>query len=938
MKTGNHAVTFLTGIMLTVALSLAPAATLWAGSGQVAAPPPPSMATVQSAYGHLPLSFEANEGQTDSSVQFLTRGRGHQLFLTPSEAVLALRTGEAKAEGQADDATQGKPFSNPSAPSHSVVRMTFDGANPQAEVVGLDQLPGIVNYFIGDDPSKWRTHIPTYQKVAYTNIYPGIDLVYYGNQGQLEYDLIVAPGADPNLIRLLFDGAETVEVDPATGDLVLTLSEPSANSALRTEHSAIAASATLHLHKPVVYQRNEQGEKHLLAGTYVLLASEASSPRPASEALGSTETPHVAFQVASYDTSQPLIIDPVLSWATYLGGSSGEAGSGIAVDQAGQAYMTGTTNTPGSGFPGTAGSLIQSTLGGFNDAFVTKLNTAGTAILYSTYLGGSAFDGGTAIAVDQAGQAYVTGSTDTPGSGFPGTAGSLIQSTYAGGADAFVAKLNAAGTALVYSTYLGGSGNDRGLEIAVDPAGQAYVTGDTDTPGSGFPGTAGSLIQSTFAGGFDDAFVTKLNAAGTSLVYSTYLGGSGFDAGSGITVDQAGNAYVTGFTDTPGSGFPGTAGSLIQSTYAGGADAFVAKLNAAGTALLYSTYLGGSGDDFGSGIAVDQVGQAYVTGSTARPGSGFPGTAGSLIQNTLGMFRDAFVTKLNAAGTALVYSTYLGGSGEDAGTAIAVDQAGQAYVTGVAGFGFPGTAGSPIQSTFAGPGRSGDAFVTKLNAAGTALLYSTYLGGVGFDAGSGIAVDQAGNAYVTGNTDTPGSGFPGTAGSIIQSTNGGDRDAFVAKITTNLPFAAFRAKAEIDLRHRPHHDEFEARHGHHEDEFEGHHRRQKKDEFEMTAIFTLDPNNNGIAPLTEAVTVQVGTFATTIPAGSFTQKKGRFTFEGVIDGVKLEAVLRSLILGNDYEFKVEGKGADLTGTENPVTVGLTIGDDSGSKTIRAKIE
>ncbi|MEP6936202.1 MAG: SBBP repeat-containing protein, partial [Nitrospirota bacterium] len=271
------------------------------------------------------------------------------------------------------------------------------------------------------------------------------------------------------------------------------------------------------------------------------------------------------------------------------------------------------------------------------------------------------------------------------------------------------------------------------------------------------------------------------------------------------------------------------------------------------------------------------------------------------------------------------------------------DAAGSAYVTGfTASADFPGTANSPIQSMYAGgtfssDGISGDAFVTKLNAAGTALIYSTYLGGSGNDIGQGIAVDIAGNAYATGWTKTPGSGFPGTAGSLIQSTYGGSSDAlgleqsggdgFVTKITTNLPFAAFKAKAEIDVRHRPHHDQFE-----------GHHRRQKKDEFEMTAIFTLGPNNNGIAPLTEAVTVQVGAFATTIPAGSFTQKKGRFIFEGVIDGVKLEAVLRSLILGDDYKFTVEGKGADLTGTENPVTVSLTIGDDSSSKTITAKIK
>jgi hypothetical protein len=687
--------------------------------------------------------------------------------------------------------------------------MTFDGANPHAEVVGLDQLPGIVNYFIGGDPSTWRTNIPTYQKVAYKNVYPGIDLVYYGDQGQLEYDLIVAPGADPTQVTLAFGGVNQIAVDEH-GDLVLIVPQSSMDAAL-------GGAAVLRMHKPVVYQRDAHGDKHLLAGTYALLASETASPRSASVVRHpskvpspSSRTPHVAFQVASYDVSQPLIIDPVLSWATYLGGSGDDSGSAIAVDQAGNAYVTGATHTPGSGFPGTAGSPLQSTFGGGNgDAFVTKINAAGTALVYSTYLGGSGADAGGAIAVDQAGNAYVTGGTSTPGSGFAGTAGSLIQSTYGGGqSDVFVTKLNAAGTALVYSTYLGGSGGEAAVGIAVDQAGQAYVTGGTSTPGSGFPGTAGSLLQSTFDGGQDDAFVTKLNAAGTALVYSTYLGGSGDDNGQEIAVDQAGQAYVTGETRTSGSGFPGTASSLIQSTYGGigNGDAFVTKLNAAGTALVYSTYLGGSGTDGGLGIAVDQAGQAYVTGYTDTPGSGFPGTAGSPLQSTFGGGHgDAFVTKLNAAGTALVYSTYLGGSSFDEGWDIAVDGPGNAYVTGgtnTPGSGFPGTAGSPIQSTNGG---IFDAFVTKLNAAGTALVYSTYLGGNLLDQGLGIAVDQAGNAYVTGGTNTPGSGLPGTAGSLIQSISGGPGDAFVAKITTNTSPSCSAAQAMPTILWSPNH-------------------------------------------------------------------------------------------------------------------------------------
>jgi hypothetical protein len=808
----DYAVALLKSLTIAVVLSSVPHSTLGAIAPTTPTVPTPSLARLESAYGHLPLSFEANYGQWDPSVQFATRGRRHQLFLTPSEAVLALRTGEAKSGASERGASHRTPSdSRPASSQSSVVRMTFEGANPQADVVGLDQLPGIVNYFIGDDPTKWRTNIPTYQKVAYKNVYEGIDLVYYGNQGQLEYDLIVAPGADPSQIRLAFNGAEKIAVD-GHGDLVLTLPQSSMNAA---EGDA----PTVRLHKPVVYQMGVDGEKHFLPGSYVLLAPETASPGPASAGRQATETPQVAFHIASYDASQPLIIDPVLSWATYLGGSGADEGHAIAVDQAGNAYVTGETRTLGSGFPGTAGSLIQSTFGGENafnvNAFVTKLNAAGTALIYSTYLGGSGDAEGFGIAVDQAGNAYVTGGA---GPGFPGTSNSLIQSTFGGpSGDAFVTKLNAAGTALLYSTYLGGSGTDEGHAIAVDQAGQAYVTG---IAGIDFPGTAASPIQSIHGPDSVDAFVTKLNAAGTALLYSTYLGGSGEDVGSGIAVDGGGNAYVTGTTGTPASGFPGTTASLIQSTHGGGVqDAFVTKLNASGTALLYSTYLGGNGSDSGLGIAVDQAGNAYVTGGTRTPGSGFPGTAGSLIQSTRavggqgscidhpGPFvcPDAFVTKLNATGTALLYSTYLGGNGPDFGTGIAVDQAGNAYVTGFTGTpgsGFPGTAGSLIQSALSG---TDDAFVTKLNATGTAILYSTYLGGSRGESGDGIAVDQVGNAYVTGRTSTPGSGFPGTSNSLIQSTFGGEEDAFVAKISSTVSPTCSAAQANPAALWSPNH-------------------------------------------------------------------------------------------------------------------------------------
>jgi hypothetical protein len=903
----------LGSIALAAVVGMVPATALWADAPTLTVPRVASTAAVESAYGKLPLSFEFNEGQTEARVQFLTRGRGHQLFLTPNEASLAVTIPNNNAEGQAGDAKPGSRISGASGVSRSVVRMKFEGADPHAKVVGLDKLPGIVNYFIGRDPSMWRTNIPTYQKVEYKQIYPGIDLVYYGNEGQLEYDLIVAPGADPAQIKLAFEGAAQIDVD-GHGDLLLSVSRSSINS-------ATGDTSVLRLHKPVVYQLGDQGERQLLAGSYVIATAETAPSGAASEVLHSSErtsstpTPRVAFRIAGYDGNKPLIIDPVLSWSTYLGGSGGDFGNGIAVDEAGNTYVTGLTNTRRSGLPGAVGSRIQSRSGGGDDAFVTKLNAAGTAIVYSTYLGGVGNDEGNGIAVDLAGNAYVIGSTSTSGSGFPGVAGSSIQSTYGGErSDAFITKLNAAGTAIVYSTYLGGSGEDRGFGIAVDQAGHAFVTGYTQTPGSGFPGTRRNLIQNTY-GGNVDAFVAKLNAAGTAIVFSTYLGGIGNDHGTAVAVDRAGNAYVTGSTETPGSGFPGTSGSPIQSTFSRFGNAFITKLNSIGTTIVYSTYLGGDGGAAGNGIAVDQAGNAYVTGMA---GSGLPGAAESLIQSAFAGVGDSFVTKLNAAGTAIVYSTYLGGSGLDAGSGIAVDAAGQAYVTGITdaqGSSFPGTAGNSLQSTYGGG--IYDAFIAKLNAPGTALLYSTYLGGMDWDVGIRIAIDKMGQAYVTGSTRTEGSGFPGTSGSLIQSTYGGggvayNGDAFVAKITSTVPFARFRPVSNIDLRPV-----------------------QGKDWFDAFASFTLGIDSDGIAPLTEPVIIQIGTFFTTIPARAFKLKDGDFVFKGRIDGVKLYARFHH-IKGRNYEFWTYANCATLTGTRNPVRVGLVIGDDSGSATITAK--
>ena len=638
---------------------------------------------IEVAYGNLPLSFEPNQGQTNSQVEFLSRGRVYTLFLTATEAVLSLRKPAAAKTNETEDSgyTTG-----------AVLRMRLVGANPSPRVSGLKQLPGRSNYFLGDDPGEWRTNVPTYAKVQYEDVYPGVDLVYYGNQRQLEYDLIVAPGTDPEAIHLAFEGADKLEID-AQGDLEL--------------HTA---AGQVRLHKPLVYQETN-GIRQEISAAYVLNGER-----------------QVGFEVGTYDDDKPLIIDPVLSYSTYLGGNGVDRGFSIAVDGAGNTYVTGGTNS--TNFP-TLNPFQAVFPGGPVDAFVTKLNAAGSALVYSTYLGGGGDDRGFDIAVDASGNAYVTGQTDS--TDFPRIV--PIQVVNGGLDDVFVTKLNAAGNDLVYSTYLGGSSSDFGFGIAVDASGDAYVTGQTSS--TNFPTAV--PIQFT-NGALADAFVAKLNAAGNVLLYSTYLGGNGNDCGFRIAVDASGSAYV--FGDTTSTNFP-TANPL-QPARNGVADAFVTKLNASANAFVYSTYLGGNGTELGFDIAVDASGNAYLTGLTDS--SDFP--MASPIQPAFGGELDAFVTKLNATGGALVYSTYLGGSFTDAGLAIAVDASGNAYVAGLTDSSdFPTAV--PIQPANGG---GDDAFVTKLNAAGNALVYSTYLGGGSADSAVAIALDASGNAFVTGNT------------------------------------------------------------------------------------------------------------------------------------------------------------------------------------------
>jgi Beta-propeller repeat len=654
------------------------------------------LAKVKESYSKIPLSFVPNQGQADKNVKFTSRGNGYSLALAPAAFVVQSR--------------------------QSVLRATLLGANATAKLTGVERLVTTTNYFIGSDPRRWKTNIPNYAKVKYSGVYPGVDLVFYGKQNLIEYDFIVSPGADPQLIAIAFEGITGMRVDEK-GDLLL-----------RTEAAEIRQS------QPVVYQQINNSRR-IIPASYVI-----------------NDKNQVAFQIANYDRSKPLVIDPTLAFSTYVGGSGTEQAEAIAVDTAGNAYITG--NTTSTNFPTTPGAFDTQKTNLDNDVFVTKLNATGTALIYSTYFGGSNREAGNDIAIDSAGNAYVIGLTES--ADIPTTPGAF-RSTPVGTDefDVFAFKLNATGTALDYSTFLGPVGGDG---IAVDSAGNAYLTGSANRD---YPTTPGAF--QTVPGGSSDAFVTKLNPTGTALVYSTLLGGPGFDLGLDIAIDSAGNAYVVGVTD---GGFPVTPGAF-QTSPGGTNDAFVAKFDPTGAVLAYSTLLGGNGIDTGVGIAVNTAGNAYVTGVTSSPN--FPVTPGAF-QTDKAAGQDAFVTELNATGSALVYSTYLGGDGNDFGNDIALDTAGNASIAGLtSSTDFPTTADA-IQSDYGG---NNDGFVTRLNPAGTALVFSSYLGGANTDNARAIWVDSAGSIYLAG--DTSSADFPITPGAF-QTQLGGFSDAFITKI------------------------------------------------------------------------------------------------------------------------------------------------------------
>ena len=761
-------------------------------------------------YNKLPLSFEENQGQTAREVRYLSHGSGYELFLTAQEAVLALsgpvgpdlsprrRFATLLALRQAHLARKTNQL--------TAVRLHFEGANSEPQIMGTGEMPGKVDYFIGNDPKKWHTDVPAYAQVKYTNIYPGIDLMFYGNQRRLEYDFVITPGADPKAIRLDVQGARKLRVN-ADGDLVLSV-----------------GGRKIEFQKPRVYQQ-VKGKRHEIAGRYALVGDH-----------------RVAFVVGEYNRTEPLILDPVLNFSTYLGGSANDDGPAIAVDSNNNVVVAGTTFS--TDFPTSVNGFQQQPLAtnANGAAFVTEINPTGTQLKYSTYLAGSTpgpgpFEGAFGVDVDSTGKIYVTGftsSTDFPTNSV--VAGFKPASPANGAAGtSFITKLDPTATgnnSLLYSSYIGGTNGtgsggigDFGKAVAADRQknGVVYVTGFTDsTPGAsvsdpaGFPVVGG--FQTSLGSPNGNAFLAKIDTtvAGTaSLLYSTYLGGNDAnfvaanavaDIGDGVAADSAGGAYIGGITYSTNLA---TTTNATQPTYPTSNTTntgFVARIDTTLTSsqsLVYLSYLGGAGPDFVNGITqggtVANI--AYVTGETQS--ANFPTTTGAFA-TTKGAGSDAFVTLVDTKAPVSnppalpVYSTFVGGNGGDAGNGIKVDSQGNAYVGGAtSSTNFPLVAGvGPFQPALAS-GASGDGFVIKLSPLGNGtkdLLYSTYFGGSGvsgsIDQVEAIAIDASNNAYISGqtfSTNLPVFPNPGAFRTMLNNTGTQatpvPSDAFVAKLT-----------------------------------------------------------------------------------------------------------------------------------------------------------
>jgi hypothetical protein len=703
---------------------MAAALLLAAGTGAIGLE---QQAGAVAAFETLAPAFVENRGQADPQIRYYASGHRYTFQLTRDSAVLTFL-----------DAAAGR------AGGGVVLAMQFQDANPSVALEATRRVAGEVNYMRGSDPGRWHLGLSRYAEVIYRNLWPGIDLTMRGEPGELKYEFRVRPGGVPSDIRIAYTGADGLTIGK--------------DGALLVETSM----GVLRDAPPIAWQ----------------MIDGVRSPIDTRYALGEDRSSYSFDVRAGYRRDQELVIDPGLEYSTFLGGTSHDFGTAIAVDSGGNAYIIGTTQS--TNFPTRVGSFDRTFNGGVVDVFVTKLNPTGTALIYSTYLGGTPaavpaggsdpFEFGRAIAVDAAGNAYVAGQTTS--ANFPTTSGAFDRSLNIGTfdtTDAFVTKLNAAGSGLVYSTFLGGTDIDDALAIAVDESGQAYVGGETGS--TNFPTTAGAFDR-TRDGAFD-AFVVKFNAAGSALVYSTFIGGTEVDFVEDIAV-SGGNAYVGGSTRSPN--FPTTAGAFDTTQNGFAFDAFVLKLNPAGSALVYSTILGGSEAEFLDAIAIDVRGDAYVSGGTAS--TDFPTTVGAFDTTPDGS--DAFVTKLNATGSALLYSTVIGGSNGEGAAGLALDAADNAWVTG--GTGSPDFPTTPDAFDRSHNG-SGDVFVTALNSTGSAIVYSTFLGAASSETGSDIALDSAGAAYITGRTISV--DFPTTQGAFDVTFHGDPAifwaDGFVAK-------------------------------------------------------------------------------------------------------------------------------------------------------------
>jgi hypothetical protein len=672
---------------------------------------PVATASPHDALATLPIAFEPAGGG------FVSRGPGYSFTLTPAGATVGVAGGRFALR--------------PAGPL----------ANPAAELVAADPLGATVSRITGNDPSQWRTGAPTFARVAARQVWPGVDMVWHGDQRRLEHDMIVAAGVDPAVVAFEVDGARTLTVD-AAGGLVVDF-----------------GSSTATLAKPVLYQE-VGGARRPVDGAFNLLGPS-----------------HVGFTVGAYDRSLPLVIDPTLQTSTLLGGAGPDAGYAIAVDTQGNTYVAGTTES--GDFPTT--DPLQKALSGAAgtpsaDVFVSKISPDGSKLIWSTYLGGGGRDTGFAVAVGGDGTVYVSGVTESPD--FPVARGA--QTTYGGGAsDGFVARIAANGTGIEWSSFIGGGGTDRARGLAIDSTGNAYLTGSTNS--DNFP-SVNAQQPGPFRAEDLDAFVTKFPAGGAPLTFSTRLGGGNDDRGLAIAVDAQGAVYVTGDTLSPG--FPtvrpiqassgGSAGGVVGAF----TDAFVAKYNPTGGALVYSTFLGGSDFDQGTAITVDGQGAAYVAGNTNSPN--FP-TVGAL-QGAKSNDPDAFVTKIDPPGGALVYSTYLGGNGADGANGIAVDRAGSAHVVGTTG------SANFVSAKATQLAKSGgdDAFVVKLDSTGRGPLFASFLGGRDTDAGMGVALTAQGGVRVLGLTGS--ADFPSVK-PVQGAKPPASGDAFVAALELTDPAA-----------------------------------------------------------------------------------------------------------------------------------------------------